>query len=504
VYQFRDITADADDTFLPAEAVNFNGVQLDTAVPYFRTLQVTGRELIASDIDSYEVGNNIGEYFRSRKVGTREIEVVFQVKAPSNELYRETFNKLNLYLQAEEAKLIFNDEPDKYFIASSSDVSEPDAGCNCGTGKIRFTCSDPRKYSTTIKTFAAESVNGILTANVVNNGNVPVPIDYEITMSGDNGYIGIVSDHGAMQYGFVDEEDGHEYTRSERLMTIDTVYNAANDASTVPCIIQPDFAVSGTLGKTSQIEGRQWLYANNVGTGNVWHGGQKTIEIPADSNGVKGCKSFSLYMRNWFENASLNELGYQSVSMLDADGKVLCGIQIFKSGVGSSKAYYNLIGNGKLLKQYTFNADAFQNNCFRADNGNNCIWKRNDQLIFYFFGYRPFAVPEIAESEAVKVQISIGAFGTYAGMTRNYIGAFDFDKLNVEKYSNDPNRYSAGDVLTIDGSKGRVYVNGLSSMDEITGTVYFPANTGNNQIEFYKSTWANDITAKATIREAWL
>ena len=481
----------------------FNGHNLDEEVTGFWTLKASGTRFADIEVESEENVSD-GSAFLRRRIPLRKIEVDFAIKASGEDAIKAQDQLQKILHTSEPCKLILYNESSVYYNAVCAKIELEDDLRTIRNGTITFECFDPFKYAIEPKTFTAESVNGILTANVVNNGNVPVPIDYEITMSGDNGYIGIVSDHGAMQYGFVDEEDGHEYTRSERLMTIDTVYNAANDASTVPCIIQPDFAVSGTLGKTSQIEGRQWLYANNVGTGNVWHGGQKTIEIPADSNGVKGCKSFSLYMRNWFENASLNELGYQSVSMLDADGKVLCGIQIFKSGVGSSKAYYNLIGNGKLLKQYTFNADAFQNNCFRADNGNNCIWKRNDQLIFYFFGYRPFAVPEIAESEAVKVQISIGAFGTYAGMTRNYIGAFDFDKLNVEKYSNDPNRYSAGDVLTIDGSKGRVYVNGLSRMDEVTGTTYFPANSGSNQIEFYKSTWANDITAKATIREAWL
>nr|DAQ09703.1 MAG TPA: distal tail protein [Caudoviricetes sp.] len=481
----------------------FNGHNLDEEVTGFWTLKASGTRFADIEVESEENVSD-GSAFLRRRIPLRKIEVDFAIKASGEDAIKAQDQLQKILHTSEPCKLILYNESSVYYNAVCAKIELEDDLRTIRNGTITFECFDPFKYAIEPKTFTAESVNGILTANVVNSGNVPVPIDYEITMSGDNGYIGIVSDHGAMQYGFVDEEDGHEYTRSERLMTIDTVYNAANDSSGIPCIIQPDFAVSGTLGKTSQIEGRQWLYANNVGSGSVWHGGQKTIEIPADSNGVKGCKSFSLYMRNWFENASLNELGYQSVSMLDADGKVLCGIQIFKSGAGSSKAYYNLIGNGKLLKQYTFNADAFQNNCFRSDNGNNCIWKRNDQLIFYFFGYRPFAVPEIAESEAVKVQISIGVFGTYAGMTRNYIGAFDFDKLNVEKYSNDPNRYSAGDVLTIDGSKGRVYVNGLSRMDEVTGTTYFPANSGSNQIEFYKSTWANDITAKATIREAWL
>lgn len=150
MYAFTDtLINETEDTSLPAEAVKFNRVQLDEAVPYFRTLAVTGRELMEAEIDSYSVDSSIGEYFRNRQVGTRTIEVRFQVIAPTCEAYRETFNILNGYLQAEEAQLIFADESDKYFIASASDVSNPEEGLNSGIGTITFTCSDPRKYALT-------------------------------------------------------------------------------------------------------------------------------------------------------------------------------------------------------------------------------------------------------------------------------------------------------------------------------------------------------------------
>lgn len=482
----------------------FNGHNLDEEVTGFWTLKASGTRFADIEVESEENVSD-GSAFLRRRIPLRKIEVDFAIKASGEDAIKAQDQLQKILHTSEPCKLILYNESSVYYNAVCAKIELEDDLRTIRNGTITFECFDPFKYAIEPKTFTAEAVNGILTANVVNNGNVPVPIDYEITMSGDNGYIGIVSDHGAMQYGFVDEEDGHEYTRSERLMTIDTVYVAADDAVGAACYIQPDFNVSGTLAKTlSQVEGRYWLYPKVIGSGSVWHGGQKTIEIPADSNGSKGCKNFFLYMRHWFENWKLNELGYQGVSVLDADNKVICGIQIYKCAPGASKTYYNLVGNGKVLKQNTFQADPSSANCFRSDNGNNCIRKENDILTFYFFGYKPFSVPEITDSEAVKVQITIGGFGTYAGMTRNYLGAFDLDKLNVEKYSNDPNRYSAGDVLTIDGSKGRVYVNGLTRMDEITGTTYFPANSGSNQIEFYKSTWANDITAKATIREAWL
>jgi predicted phage tail component-like protein len=508
VYQFRDITADADDTFLPAEAVNFNGVQLDTAVPYFRTLQVTGRELIASDIDSYEVGNNIGEYFRSRKVGTREIEVVFQVKAPSDELYRETFNKLNLYLQAEEAKLIFNDEPDKYFIASSSDVSEPDAGCNCGTGKIRFTCSDPRKYSTTTKTFTAETVNGILTANVVNGGNVPVPIDYEITMSGDNGYIGIVSDHGAMQYGFISEADGETYEQSEVLKNTEEMFNAPNDPTGTQCVSDPTFVVNGELGAIpwSTAPAKKYLTLTKDVVVGAWHGGQKTIEINADSEGHVGAKNFMCYWRRWFQKGRIKQRGFQSIFFLDANKKPICGTRLGAYSLLDGSASLDFVLNGKTVRTISTTVYGENDLPYNANRGHDALTKEGSKVIFYYAGnYYTHVDTSIENTEIKYIQINISNWASDEGLTRNYLGVLTFTKYNVEKWRDNPNRYGDGDVVTIDGNDGKVYVNGLAKTgDEVKGTTYFPAYSGANKIEFYYSAWAQGIQAKAKIREAWL
>lgn len=485
--------------------MTYNGILLEEAIPGYRTLSVDGRQFNEVDIEANDNPGD-GADFISKRIPERKLTISFMLKQTEQLSLRQAQDKLLSVLNQDEPKqLILSDEPNVYFNAIFEKAKIDEEHDRIRSGELTFICHDPFKHAIEKKSFTAEKVDGILTATIENTGNVAVPIEYEITMNSDNGFIGIVSKNGVMQYGFVEEADGHEYTRSERLMTIDTVYAAADDAAGAACYIQPDFNVSGTLAKTSsQVESRYWLYPKVIGSGSVWHGGQRTIEIPSDSNGEKGCQNFYLYMRHWFENWKLNELGYQSVSILDSDSKVICGIQIYKCAPGASKTYYNFVANNKIQKQKTFQADPSAANCFRANNGNNCIRKEGSQLIFYFFGYHSFVVPEVEISVAKKVQITMGGFGTYAGMTRNYLSAFDLDKLNVEKYLDDPNRYSNGDSMAIDGNTGKVYVNGLARMDENTGTVYFRADPGISKVEFYKSTWAQDITAKATIREAWL
>ena len=78
-------------------------------------------------------------------------------------------------------ELIFNDEPDKYFIATKAGNSEVAAGRNSVTGEIVFYCTDPSKYSVVEKTFPASlNADGILEATIVNRGTESVPVSYEI------------------------------------------------------------------------------------------------------------------------------------------------------------------------------------------------------------------------------------------------------------------------------------------------------------------------------------
>ena len=83
---------------------------------------------------------------------------------------------------------------------------------------------------------------------------------------------------------------------------------------------------------------------------------------------------------------------------------------------------------------------------------------------------------------------------------------FSFRKDYVERYVDIPNRYQPGDLMEVNGSEGRMYLNGQPDADdEIIGSEYFPAQPGMNQITVTNSLWADQgVTVKAIMREAWL
>ena len=118
MYSFVDTIEQPNEDVLPAEAVKFNGKWIDNEIPGFKTLYVSGRELMECEISDTQIGNTDGTQYQYKRYPTRSITVTYQLSAQSNTAFREAYNKLNGLLDAEQVELMFNDEPDKYFIAT--------------------------------------------------------------------------------------------------------------------------------------------------------------------------------------------------------------------------------------------------------------------------------------------------------------------------------------------------------------------------------------------------
>lgn len=503
-YTFCDTTATPAAIGKSAESVKYNGIWLEEVVPGFRVLQVQGRELLNADINGYEVGDTMGEYFKSRKFQSREIVVTFQLKATSDSAFRAAFNSLNYYLQPEQAQLIFNDETDKYFLATSASVGDPEPGRNNVLGEITFYCSDPRKYAVTAKSFAA-SVNsdGILQANIANAGTLPVPIDYEITCNDEDGFIGIVGPSGAIQLGYPDEVDGQTYTANQQLLSIDNIFSASDDSGTN--YMRTDFINGGTMGKYDMTPSTSFLWlTSKPGTSGKWNGAMRTINLASAST------NFYCYFRSWFQAANVNQLGLQTIAFLTANNEVICGYAIFKTKQGSWDSTLQFWANGKVIKSISESAGA-SNNSFRYDTGGGSmdIRKTGSKLTFHWRGtYPSFVVPEVEDMACAKIQIGMyGWSNTNTLLTRNYLKDFNFYKVNVDAWDDVPNRYAEGDVIEISGEDATVKVNGLlRTSDEVIGSTYFKAPPGTTPVLITASEWAESgaLSATAKIREAWL
>lgn len=515
MYNFVDTTAASATESLPTEALKYNGVFLDTEIPEFRTLSVSGREVLDKESDLKTIDGIHGATVLSHRIPERKITVRYQLKASTAYAFRNAFNKLNKILGAENARVIFADEPDKYFVGTAHNGETPDPGRLDTTGEIEILCADPFKYSTTEKTFAMDSAGTIM---VENTGSVPVPIRYEITHNNENGYVGIASEHGAMEFGKREEADGVTYQQMEHLLSISDFVSAPND-TTGKDAMHPTYGCKGTM-KTMSYNGRIYLCLDNPGTASgLAYGGLRTLTIPADSNGATGAQNWYLYGHLCFWASQMGQTGEMTVNVVTADNKLIAGMTWYKTDMSGNTGVYEItvggqassaVNAGHVLRSWTYQTNHLHSeNPWYADWGHVDLKKEGSKITFFYWGqYHTFYIPEIANLVAAKVQVSCKVWAQQPNK-RMYCAGFDtldFYKSNVSKWRDVPNRYWQGSKLEIDGNTGQFLVAGMPKpQDEILGTKWFKAEPGENEVKLYFSSFCTPKpTVVARIREAWL
>lgn len=509
MYDFVDTGEVGSENSLPSEALQIDGAYIENLIDGYRTLYVTGRELLGSEISEREIDLVDGSEYTGKRDTTRSITVGYQLLCTSPREFQEKFNKLSGILNKEQAKLIFADEPDKYFIGTKSSVGDVEPGRLNVKSEFTFYCCDPRKYSAAEKSFTAHQESGYQTITIQNNGTEWADVDYEITHQHENGFIGLVSQYGVIQLGKQEEADGENYEASEELFNGYSLFKDDHGTS----YQNPENTTQGTLEVRNVAGYNVMALKGGQATSGYWNGGMKTLTIPVDSEGRRGAKNFYCYTQHWFETGLMGQTGAQTIAFLTGDNKVICAMSINKSDATGNTARIEWFAPGNtLIRREEFQPTAYEGNPFNLKMGcHNDFLKEGEKLrIFWYGSYMERNIPEIKDMECEKIQIWIGQWGdrnlTNQYVTHNYLKSIRFRKDNVDKYKDVPNRYRAGDVVSIDGESTKVYVNGMPAKgDEINGSNYPKVPPGTTEVQFcYSSFSSPPPQIKAKIREVYL
>lgn len=486
-------------------AVKFNGVDITKYITVLDGFTVhSGTNW---DPSCASVSGKSGESFTHTRYKAKVIPMPFAIKGDINTKYDEISKVLRV---SELKELIFSNIPDRMFYAiPKGDFEFKEVNKTSGIGTITWLIPDGLAHSTTEKTFqAAANSDGVLEATIVNNGTESVPVSYDITHNHENGFIGIVSEYGVMQFGHIDELDSETRQKSEVLLkyTDPDDYDAMTTGKGILDGGHTEYGKSGTFAKWESIQGRAWLGLQSPGSGSSWHGAIKQVTIPADSNGASGATNFKASAKIWFETTNAKQTGVLEYVIGDENGNHLASIHIVKSKANAStcSAVFQVQEKEKGRVSYEPNSRSVTN----SKNGKMYIQKSGETFKFYFgektYTYR---VPEAAEAKATTITIYLGQYGSSTSLVDYmFFGDISFQKDNVDYEYDVPNRYQSGDVISIDGDTTKVYVNGIKSLgDEVKGTKYFNAPPGETKVLFYCSDFCDPApTITARIREAYL
>ena len=479
--------------------VKFNGVDI---TEYITVLDgFTVHSGINWDPSCVSVSGKNGESFTHTRYKAKEIPMPFAIKGDINTKYDEISKALSV---SDPKELTFSNIPDRMFYAiPKGDFKFTEVNKTSGIGTITWLIPDGLAHSTTEKTFqAAENASGVLEATVNNAGTESVPVSYDIVHNHENGFIGIVSEYGILQYGSVDEADDEAREKSEVLLkyTKPSDYSAMTEGKGI-------LASNDTFPMTGKFTGYEdgWLRLQSSGSGSSWHGAARQVTLPADSSGNSGAVNFVAQTKIWFETSDASQDGLLEFVVGDTDGNHLASIHLVK-GVGTAECtpIFQVQAKEKGRISYVPNSNSVTN----RNNGNMEIRKSGELFEFLFGGKTyPYRVPEAKDKKALTLTIFIGQYANRANPVKQMaFGTMSFRKDNVQYRVDIPNRYAEGDVIAIDGETTKMYVNGVPALgDEVKGSKHFHVPPGESKIQLYFSEFCDpkpDVTVR--IREAYL
>ena len=486
------------------------------------------RDLIEIHDIQRDIGNNrsisidyaprIGVNIQQQNIDAKYIKVDFSIWSKDRNTLK---HKLAGIFNVDGAKkLIFSDEPDKYYLAMPIEsISMQETSGRRSTGSMKFIVPDGVAHSSAYKNFNsdanAQSATDKMVFDLVNNGTVEAFPIIRVKHNAENGYIGLVNNNSAFEIGNREEADTETVKRSEVLLDFrgDKIAQGLTQAVKNSSVTNGSENLIGTSELiTTGSKKRVKLREQFIGTYNKSYSTGLSWEIPADSTGQKGSLNDYIFCKLVYQLESIAQCGFIKVAVSDTAGQFLYGVETYKryNGLycGFNVFATNNNGDYNFLNTLDFDSSSDSNrNPFTLSRGQFEI-KRNDEKIqvYYNGSYYNFVIPEIRGKKSAKIHVTIGAFHGKPIIPHLYLDELMYRKDFVQASRDIPNRYPIGSNVVINSEDDTVYIDGIAKAEEVVdGSQWLSIPPGNSKLEMYFSSF---IKKKPTVtiefEERWL
>lgn len=153
MYYFEDTTKKVhkDELILPSSAMMYDGEYLEKKIEGYRTLAVTGREMLSLAIETQET--QVGSIKLNQKLPARTIKVTYQLIGKNALDVQKKYRQLMRVLYKSSAvEIRFKDELDYHYYGQYMTTDEVRGDTNNIIASFEILCTDPKKYSVLLKT----------------------------------------------------------------------------------------------------------------------------------------------------------------------------------------------------------------------------------------------------------------------------------------------------------------------------------------------------------------
>lgn len=481
----------------PLQAMTVNGTYLESVISGYRTLTVEGRETLNLDIETINTNIRNGAKYKRRRIASRTIIVNFAIKDTTPEGFAAKFNTLKQYLYGiEEARLIFDDEPDKFFAGTFRNVTATYTGLT-STGKIEILCADPFKYSLTEYTVDAE--NGEI--SVTYGGTYPAyPILTAQSEAHDCGFYSFEDQDGhIIQVGNPAEEDQEEVPTDTAVTIVNTHFGRLYDGlsgwnSDTPILLYG----YARLGDATLADGYIYTDVSAPSSYTYYYG-------PAHGHNFEDpYPNFELSFTNWFEPSG-NQGGGFDFYINNNGGGNICGVSIYRDKGG--RIQVSMIVKGAVVKQVSF---SLAGNPFKGAWRTQTITKSLGTITFNVGGVAYSVTDPSLAGHAYDA--ANASFIFYRQPEGDSIGANNaLQSVLIRGIPNTwqeiANKIPQNGLIEVDAGSGEISLNGASRPD--LGSINndfeeFKLETGINTVTCNASDWVDDAVYTMKYREVFM
>jgi predicted phage tail component-like protein len=364
------------------------------------------------------------------------------------------------------------------------------------------------------------------TITVHNGGTYPVEPVITATMHADNGLIALInSQGGVLQFGNPEEADGVERKRSEVARyegfdkePVGAAYNTGQTNSHYYYIAAQKNVMEGSV-KYADDDGSAvepvFLPTNSY----YWEGPSVHLKTTNASDGSNTGSVFAKWRYKF--NSSVSALGAIEMT-LDNDTGVAYQVIIRSNYAGKDDVDVQVFAGSTLVFQQTLNRSVFSNGRYYEAK----LIKLGNTLNLQLAGIvqggitpsqiitrnPPLIMPPImltSDEASLPVTGATLWFQRFENYPYPDMGVYDMDIewLNVDYWTDLSNRFSAGDVVTIDVANRQILVNGVINADlQLIDNDWkkFKLLPGDTQILTQRSSWAQPYEVEVAFREAFL
>ena len=511
----------------------FKGVDLTPFLNVLEIQRTVGNERSLTTDDLFDIGVELKNVsygskiikvkvaLASRSISPKEFVDTIEYSGINTRNLNSLRERIAMLLQAKEPyKLELPDEPNRFYMAlPKGDIELKGISDWYDETTIEFFIPDGLAHTEIVKEFEfVKNEQGTLEAEIINEGSEEVAVNYEIKLKKESGFVGIVSEYGAMQFGKYDESDGYVDKKNVTVLSnqagdfanwADGTVNYENTNKIITTKMSADTSYGGRLGLLPS------SFTTSGTSGAYQYGAVKEYTL---SNPIS---QWYIWARAWFETGLMGQTGAWCLTVLDENNHLIAGMAIEKDDtVGNTANVRFLMGDGsggsRTVKTIPFTPSYwFPPNPYgsegRAKNSNMFdLLKERDRVQFFWYGsYFPFYDSRLANVKAKKIQFFVGQYAgrntTDRKVTHHYLNDFTFQELHVDYWKDVPNRYPSWSTIDIDGENGQIKVNNQIRLDdEVLGTTYFKVPPGKTKVQLILSSFAEITSATATIQEVYI